>query len=202
MLGPLTQTADAVVLLDPDGSPIGTADRMSVHGTDTPLHLAFSLYLFDGEHRLLLTRRALSKKTWPGVWTNTCCGHPRPDESFVEAIERRLDYELGMAAADLDAALPDFAYRAIDASGVVENEICPTYTGRVVGVSSSSIDQPDPGAGSASLHPQADPRPNPGEVMEWKWVPWNDVIEAVRRTPFIFSPWAVRQIRELSLVVA
>ncbi len=193
MLGPLTDVADAVVLLDADGSPIGTADRTTVHDTDTPLHLAFSLYLFDAEQQLLLTRRALSKKTWPGVWTNSCCGHPRPGESFAEAIERRLDYELGLEAGELDAALPDFAYRAVDASGIVENEICPTYTGRVV-----AGDAP----ATTALHPRTDPLPNPGEVMEWKWVPWSDVIEAVRRTPFIFSPWAVRQIRELSLVVA
>lgn len=69
---------DEVVLLADDATPIGTAPRGSVHETSTPFHLAFSCYLFDAAGHVLITRRALGKRTWPGVWTNAFCGHPRP----------------------------------------------------------------------------------------------------------------------------
>ena len=71
---------DHVVLLDDEGREIGTAPKSSVHGTDTALHLAFSCHVMDDEGRVLVTRRALGKTTWPGVWSNSFCGHPRPAE--------------------------------------------------------------------------------------------------------------------------
>ena len=114
---------DLVVLLDDDGTPTGTAPRLDVHGADTPLHQAFSVHLFDDAGRVLLTRRALSKRTWPGVWTNSCCGHPRPGEAVEDAVRRRVREELGVEVRDLRLLLPDFRYRAVDASGVVENEL-------------------------------------------------------------------------------
>ena len=77
---------DHVVLLDDDGNPIGTAPKSSVHGPDTALHLAFSCHVLNSEGQVLLTRRALSKRTWPGVWTNSFCGHPRPAEPVLSAV--------------------------------------------------------------------------------------------------------------------
>ena len=128
---------------------------------------------------MLITRRALTKTTWPGVWTNTCCGHPRPGESMAAAIARRLDHELGMELDGLECVLPDFAYRATDASGVVENEVCPVFRAQAV-------------------HPDDPQLANPDEVLDWKWVAWRDVAEAARLTPFAFSPWAVLQMAQLT----
>ena len=165
---------DDVVLVDADGTPVGTAPRASVHDTDTPLHLAFSCYVTDGQGQVLLTRRALGKRTWPGVWTNSCCGHPRPGEALTDAIRRRLVDELGLEVGDLSCVLPDFAYRATDASGVVENEVCPVFV--------------------APTHPGSTVTPNDSEVMEWKWVSWTSLGQAVGAVPFAFSPWSALQV--------
>lgn len=168
--------ADEVVLLAEDGRPIGRAGRLEVHTTDTPLHLAFSTYLFDDENRVLITRRALDKKTWPGVWTNSCCGHPRPGEDIMDAARRRISEELGLEAGDLRPVVPGFRYRAVDASGIVENEYCPVFVGRVT-----------------STRVNADP----DEVAEHAWVTWDDLVAAATATPAVYSPWSVRQIPQV-----
>jgi isopentenyl-diphosphate Delta-isomerase len=175
----VTVIDDPVVLVDLHGEPIGQELKSAVHHTETPLHLAFSLYLFNEAGQLLLTRRALRKLTWPGVWTNSCCGHPRPGEELSEAVHRRLETELGLEVTDLTCELPDFAYTALDASGIRENEICPVFVGRTV-------------------NPKVAPAPNPEEVMSWAWVEWSDVLAAMSATPFAFSPWAVTQVRQLT----
>src|SRR5690606_30977685 len=123
-------STDLVVLLDDEGNEIGTAPKSSVHGTDTALHLAFSCHVMRADGRLLVTRRALGKKTWPGVWTNSFCGHPRPAEPLLRAVHRRAEYELGLTLDDIELALPLFRYRATDASGIVEHELCPVYIAR------------------------------------------------------------------------
>ncbi len=168
---------ELVVLVDPSGAPIGAQAKAEVHTRATPLHLAFSLYLFNDAGEVLLTRRALTKKTWPGVWTNTCCGHPGPDEAIEDAARRRLGQELGLSAVDYRCVLPDFSYTAEDASGVQENEVCPVFTAR--------------------LHPDAVLAVNPAEVLDWSWAPWSAVRDSIVQTPFAFSPWAVGQVGEL-----
>ena len=155
------------MLLSEDGLRIGTADKAGVHTTDTPLHLAFSCHLFRENGDVLVTRRALSKSTWPGVWTNSFCGHPAPDETVEDAIMRRAREELGVQVEKILPVLPDFRYRAVDASGVVENEICPVYRATVVG----------------EVQPEAT------EVAEFAWVDPVKLAAAVAATPFAFSPW-------------
>lgn len=158
---------ELVVLVNDEGTPIGNALKAEVHSAETPLHLAFSCHVVDARGRVLVTRRALSKLTWPGVWTNSFCGHPAPGEDMTEAIVRRAQRELGLELTDVRSALPDFRYRAIDASGVVENEICPVFTATAV----------------------ADPLPAADEVAEWAWLEPADLRSAVVAAPFAFSPW-------------
>lgn len=168
------KTSELVVLVDEEGHAVGTAEKSEVHTTDTPLHLAFSCHVFNDKGEVLLTRRALSKKTWPGVWTNSACGHPGPGENTVDAIRRRALAELGLELGAIREVLPDFRYRAVDASGVVENEICPVFVAHALGT----------------------PEPSTDEVCEWKWVSPRALAEAVSQTPFVFSPWLVQQLDE------
>ena len=170
---------ELVVLLDEQGRPVGTMPKAEVHGTDTPLHLAFSVYVFDSGGRFLATRRALGKRTWPGVWTNSCCGHPAPGEDPADAARRRLGQELGLAPARLEPVLPSFAYRAVAADGMVENEVCPVYFAHLDG------------------DPEPAPTPDPEEVAEWRWVPWASFRTLAAAAPWALSPWAVEQVGQL-----
>ena len=122
---------ELVVLCTEDGHKAGTALKAEVHTASTPLHFAFSAWLFDDCGNVLLTRRALNKLTWPGVWTNSFCGHPGPDETFEEALVRRASEELGTTVKKIESVLPSFRYRAVDASGIVENEICSVFFAEV-----------------------------------------------------------------------
>ncbi|WP_374929547.1 isopentenyl-diphosphate Delta-isomerase [Kytococcus sedentarius] len=174
-----TEAPELVELLREDGSVIGTHPKATVHTADTPLHRAFSVHLVAPDGQVMLTRRALSKVAWPGVWTNACCGHPAPGESDEEAIVRRLLTELNLPADAVGPArvvAPGFRYRAVDASGVVENEICPVYV--------------------ADLHltPEELPAPNPDEVMDVGWAAWPALRGALASMPFAFSPWLVKHL--------
>ncbi len=89
-----------------------------------------------------------------------------------DAVRRRTQYELGLDLEDLSLTLPDFQYRAVDASGIVENEFCPVYTARASGT----------------------PNPRASEVAEYEWADPADVHAAVTATPWAFSPWLVLQL--------
>lgn len=163
-----------MVLCTEEGEATGTAPKNEVHTSHTPLHFAFSAWLFDASGNVLLTRRALHKLTWPGVWTNSFCGHPGPGESFEEALVRRASEELGTTVKNIESVLPDFRYRAVDASGVVENEICPVFFAELDG----------------------ELNPNPDEVCEFEWVSMENLKEAAKSVPFIFSPWLVEELAQ------
>lgn len=172
---------DLVILLDDDGNHIGTAPWATVHSQHTPRHLAFSCHVLDAGGRVLLTRRALTKVAWPGVWTNTCCGHPRVGETTIDAAVRRTHQELGL---DLDprrmrVVLPDFSYRATDAGGIVEDEFCPVVVARL-------------------FLPEelVELNPDPDEVEEVTWVGWQDMYDLAQAVPALLSPRAVEQILE------
>ena len=163
---------ELIVLLDDDGRAIGTLPKAQVHHGRTPLHRAFSAYLLDEDGRLLVTRRAEDKQTFPGLWTNTVCGHPGPGEDDVAAIARRAKDELSIGVADLRPALPGYRYRA-EFRGIVENEVCPVYLGRFIGR----------------------PQPDPHEVGEWEVLDWTAFRRRQEAEGDAWSPWCVEQSR-------
>jgi isopentenyl-diphosphate delta-isomerase len=165
-----------VVLLDEHRRPTGQLPKSQVHHRETPLHLAFSCYVFDEAGRLLMTRRAIGKRTWPGVWTNSCCGHPMPEEPAEQAASRRLREELGLRLVRSAVALPEFSYRAVAPDGVVENEFCPVLVAAVEG----------------------EPQPDPAEVLEVRWASWAQVVDLVTAAPWAVSPWAALQVTQLA----
>ncbi|RYB91684.1 isopentenyl-diphosphate Delta-isomerase [Nocardioides oleivorans] len=174
----MTTTTDRqpelVVLLDEEGRPTGTADKARVHHQDTPLHLAFSCYLFDERGNVLVTQRAIGKRTFPGVWTNSCCGHPGPGEPMEAAVRRRVEQELGVTPRDLKLVLPRFRYRA-EQAGVVENEMCPVFV--------ATVDE--------SL------APDPSEVEATVWEPWRDFRESVISGGREVSTWCRLQVEQM-----
>lgn len=117
-----------------------------------------------------MTKRSAKKKAFPGVWTNTVCGHPGVGEDIVDAAKRRLHDELGLVSNDIKLVSP-YQYRFTDANGIVENEICPIFVG----------------------HTNTDPKPHDHEVDEWKWIDWKEFLEDIKNNSEIYSPWSRKE---------
>ncbi len=168
---------ELVVLLYPDGTVAGTLDKSLVHNGETALHLAFSCYVFDTDNRLLVSQRALSKLTFPGLWGNSVCGHPLPGETVEAAATRRCRDELGLKITDPRLILPTFQYHA-EMNGLVENEMCPVLM--------------------AVVAPGAVTTPDQAEVESTKWLPWVEVVRDAKSGALALSPWCLMQIDLLS----
>ncbi|MFF0473319.1 isopentenyl-diphosphate Delta-isomerase [Streptomyces sp. NPDC004284] len=152
-------------LVDEEGRTIGTAEKLAAHQAPGQLHRAFSVFLFDESGRLLLQRRALGKYHSPGVWSNTCCGHPYPGEAPFAAAARRTFEELGVSPTLL-AEAGTVRYNHPDpASGLVEQEFNHLFVGLV----------------------QADPRPDPEEIESTEFVTADELVERHEAAPF--SAW-------------
>lgn len=169
-------TTELIVLVDEAGNATGSAPKAATHHERTPLHLAFSCYVFDAAGRLLVTQRAHDKATFPGVWTNSVCGHPSPGEGLFDAVERRAEQELGLTLGSLALVLPRFRYEATAADGVRENELCPVFT-----------------AIAAS-----DATPEPSEVAAVEWVSWVSFRDEVLAGERDVSVWCAAQVAELA----
>ncbi len=167
---------ELIVYVDEDGVPTGeTAPKLDAHNANTRLHAAFSCYIFNDLGQILVTRRALTKKVWPGVWTNSVCGHPGPDESNTDAITRRADYELGMQVSDVSVILPKYIYKTPPFNGIVEYEFCPVHLARMVTA----------------------PSPNPDEVNDYKWLNWSDfAFELQSDKDDVWSFWCKDQVKQ------
>jgi isopentenyl-diphosphate delta-isomerase len=169
---------EQIVFVDELGKPTGeTGPKLESHTANTKRHLAFSCYIFqEATGKFLVTQRALSKKVWPGVWTNSVCGHPAPGETMENAILRRAKFELGLdSLTSIKAVLPHYMYTTPPYNGIIENEFCPVYIAYV----------------------KNDPHPNPQEVEDYIWVSWPSYERMLRHDPEKISYWAKDQYNDL-----
>ena len=115
-----------VQLVDNQDNPIGVMEKLLAHEKGE-LHRALSVIILNSKKELLLQRRALGKYHSPGLWTNTCCSHPYPEEDALEAAKRRLQEEMGMSA-DLKF-LFKFLYKCDFDNGLIEHELDHVFIG-------------------------------------------------------------------------
>ena len=156
---------EPLILVDAQDHEIGHADKWSCHQGEGTLHRAFSIFVFNDLGELLLQQRSEQKLLWPGIWSNTCCSHPRKGESLEYATKRRLQEELGFATPV--EHLFWFTYHARWKDVGSERELCHVFVG----------------------HWGGQVAPNPNEVADWRFVAVPDLEAELAADPERFSPW-------------
>ncbi len=157
--------SDLLILVDKDDNIAGYEEKERCHLIPTKLHRAFSIFILSPEGKMLIHRRSLLKKTWPGFWTNACCSHPRKGESLDMAVARRLQEELGFVTT----VTPLFAFRyEADYDGTYgENEIDHVFLGTYAGEIKANAD----------------------EIDEWKFVDIEALKAEISADSERFTPW-------------
>jgi isopentenyl-diphosphate delta-isomerase len=153
-----------IPLVDAQDNIIGHAEKLEVHIKGW-LHRAFSILVFNKKGEILIHQRALEKYHSPGLWTNTCCGHPNENESMESAVHRRLQEEMGF-----DCKLSErfvFHYEAYFDNGLTENEIDHVFFGEFEG-------------GFVV---------NPEEVADFKWISVEAVKSEILTNPENYTVW-------------
>lgn len=153
-----------VVLVDKDDRELGLMEKQQAHVAGL-LHRAFSVFIFNSKGKLMLQQRAASKYHSPTLWTNTCCSHPRQNESYIDAAHRRLKEEMGF-----DCELKykfDFIYKANLDNGLTEHELDHVFIGTFDG----------------------EPILNPDEVMAYRWMDMEDLKNDIQNNPHNYTAW-------------
>lgn len=155
-----------VVLVDEQDNPIGKMEKQQAH-IEGLLHRAFSIFIFNSEKKLLLQKRASSKYHCGGLWTNSCCSHPRENENIQDAANRRLAEEMGMQCSL--KPIFTFMYRAEFDNGLIEHEFDHVFFGE--------SDQ--------------NPKINPEEVETYRYIAMENLQQEVKEFPENFTPWFI-----------
>lgn len=153
-----------VILVDTSDTPVGQMEKLKAH-LKGELHRALSVLIFNSKGEILLQQRAFSKYHTPGLWSNSCCSHPRPGEDSLEAATRRLGEEMGFTV-QLKKSF-DFIYRAHFENGLIEHEFDHVFFGTFDG----------------------EPEINPMEANDYKWVKPVDLMEDMRSVPEHYTVW-------------
>ena len=167
----MNDDAEEVILIDAHDRPVGSAPKLDAH-RQGKLHRAFSVLIHDGAGNLLLQKRHIGKYHSGGLWTNTCCGHPRPGEDTMAAACRRLNEEMGFTS-EL-TPLGSLIYRADVSNDLIEHEFVHLFIGRHNGAIA----------------------PDDLEVENWRWQAVGDVRRSVRAGPDLYTAWFRRYLEE------
>jgi isopentenyl-diphosphate delta-isomerase len=156
--------AEYVILVDEHDKELGLMEKIEAHEKGI-LHRAFSVFILNSKQQLLLQQRALHKYHSGGLWTNTCCSHPRQGESNLDAAYRRLEEEMGMKAPL--KKLLDFVYKAEFDNNMIEHELDHVFVG----------------------YSDFNPVINPEEVASYKWMNLGDLKKDMSDHPELYTAW-------------
>ena len=157
-------TEEFVILVDEQDQSLGLMEKMEAHEKGV-LHRAFSVFVFNDKGELLLQQRALDKYHSGGLWTNTCCSHPRDGESAEDAAHRRLQEEMGFDCK-LEKKFHFIYKRELD-KGLTEHELDHVFFGIY----------------------NATPNINPEEVASYKWVNMAELKTDLQTNPHLYTEW-------------
>lgn len=160
-----------VILVDKNDQIIGSEEKMKAHQLGK-LHRAFSIFIFNSKGELLLQKRQKIKYHCGGLWSNTCCSHPRPGETLQQATHRRLKQEMGFDCKLKQAF--SFIYKAKFNNGLTENEYDHVFIGKFDGK----------------------PKPNKAEVDGWKWISINELKKDILKNSKKYTPWLKIMVKE------
>jgi isopentenyl-diphosphate delta-isomerase len=159
------QNRNYVVLVDPQGQSIGVEEKLKAHEKGL-LHKAFSIFVWNSKNEILLQQRNLNKYHFGGLWSNTCCSHPAPDEDLMEAAHRRLQEEMGFDTPLTQAF--SFIYKATDhKSRLTEHELDSVFVGRYDG----------------EIHPDLQ------EIEAYRWITLDALNREMAEHPEQFTEW-------------
>ena len=153
-----------VILVDKNDNQVGLMPKLEAHQKGL-LHRAFSVFIFNKDYNLLLQKRALSKYHSGGLWTNTCCSHPREDEDILDAANRRLYEEMGIKTSL--RKVYDFIYKAELDNNLIENEFDHVFYGLYDG----------------------NPTLNPNEASDFKWIDMHSLNLDIKDNPQDYTVW-------------
>ena len=153
-----------VVLVDQNDQKLGLMEKQQAHVAGL-LHRAFSVFIFNSKGELMIQQRAASKYHSPTLWTNTCCSHPRDNETYEQAAHRRLEEEMGFDC-ELEYKF-NFIYKAHLENDLIEHELDHVFIG--------TFDN--------------EPKLNPDEVMAYRWVELDDLKKDMEKNPQNYTAW-------------
>ena len=156
--------AQQVILVDNHNKKIGIAEKIRAH-REGKLHRAFSIFIFDSKGKLLIQQRAKTKYHCGTLWSNTVCSHPRPNETYYQATQRRLEEEMGFRCKL--KKLFCFIYNISFPNGLIENEYDCVFIGKFDGK----------------------PNPDPNEVMNFRWISLQNLKRDISKNPRRYTVW-------------